>query len=388
MVDREMLRRYFNIVRIPIQLYDENGLVENFDANAFQPNPANYFVRDLLEMKYPVCYTETNDLLECGILRIEKTNQYLVIGPSTNLEFKRSQALNILTKMGQPPTRANELLRWFGSIPSYDIRRFRGNLRFLDIALNGQSREPVQVPYRENDAAIISIEFEMDYEQHTNRLLEDDVMACIEYGRPDELDRAFANLTSVNTVIERKDPAELRKYKNYIIMAIGIASRAALRGGLDYDSMNMITEKYLQKIETCESLAHLSHIFRQGYIEFAQRVAHINALSTESLVVKRIIKEVNSLLYEKATPTIISNRMGMNCSYLCRHFKQETGKTITEYINDVKVRECKRLLDSTDLPIAQISAMLGYSSQNYLHTVFRKVTDKTPNEFRKRKAKI
>jgi AraC-like DNA-binding protein len=388
MVDREMLRRYYDIVRIPLQLYDENGLVENFDVHGFQPNPANNIVQELLRYKYPVCYTMTDDLLECGILRVEHADQYLVIGPSTNLELKRSQAINILAEMKQPLTRVNEILRWFGSIPNYDILRFRGNLHFLDHALNGQSREPVQVPYRENDTAIISIEFEMDYEQHTNRLLEDDVMACIEYGRPDELDRAFANLTSVNTVIERKDPAELRKYKNYIIMAIGIASRAALRGGLDYDSMNMITEKYLQKIEACESLAHLSHIFRQGYIEFAQRVAHINALSTESLVVKRIIKEVNLLIYEKATPTIISNRMGMNCSYLCRHFKQETGKTITEYINDVKVRECKRLLDSTDLPIAQISAMLGYSSQSYLHTVFRKVTDKTPNEFRKRKAKI
>jgi AraC-like DNA-binding protein len=73
----------------------------------------------------------------------------------------------------------------------------------------------------------------------------------------------------------------------------------------------------------------------------------------------------------------------MSDSYLCRHFREETGKTITEYINEVKVDECKQLLITTGMPLSQISEQLGFSSQNYFHTVFKKQTGMTPYEFRR-----
>jgi len=387
-VDREMLRRYYEIVRIPIQLHDETGLAEDFDTHGFKPNPANHIVQGLLKMNYPISYTVSDELLECGVVRIKNSNRFLVVGPSTNLELTRSQAQNIIAGIGQPQSRVNELMRWLNSIPNYDISRFRGNLCFLDYALNGQNHDPVQVPYETQGKGISSIEMDMDYEQHANRLLEDDIISCIEYGRPEELDRAFTKLLSDNKNVPLIASTALRTYKSLIVMAIGIASRAAVRGGLDYDRMNMIVEHYLQKVEVCESQAQLSYLFRQVYIDFAQRVALVNTITSDSLVVKRISKEIHSRLYEKLTPTVIADRLNMNCSYLCRHFKQETGKTITEYINEVKVKECMRLLDSTELPIVQISALLGFSSQNYLHTVFRKITGMTPNDFRKRKSKV
>jgi AraC-like DNA-binding protein len=73
----------------------------------------------------------------------------------------------------------------------------------------------------------------------------------------------------------------------------------------------------------------------------------------------------------------------MNCSYLCNHFKKETGKTITEYINELKVRESKRLLKNSKLSLIEISTRLGFSSQSYFHIVFKKHTGITPQEFRK-----
>lgn len=41
----------------------------------------------------------------------------------------------------------------------------------------------------------------------------------------------------------------------------------------------------------------------------------------------------------------------MNCSYICRHFKQETPKNITEFINKLKIEESIRILETTKIPI-------------------------------------
>ena len=101
-----------------------------------------------------------------------------------------------------------------------------------------------------------------------------------------------------------------------------------------------------------------------------------------SPVINKIRKDIQAHLYEKITPTILSYHLKMNCSYLCRSVKQETGKTISEYINEVKIQECIGLLKTTETPLIQISEQLGFSSQKYFHTVFKKVTGMTPIECR------
>lgn len=71
----------------------------------------------------------------------------------------------------------------------------------------------------------------------------------------------------------------------------------------------------------------------------------------------------------------------MDLSYLCRHFKENTGKTITACIHEIKIKESKRLIRTTNLTLAQIAMQMGYSSQNYFHTVFKKFTGVTPKAY-------
>jgi AraC-like DNA-binding protein len=72
----------------------------------------------------------------------------------------------------------------------------------------------------------------------------------------------------------------------------------------------------------------------------------------------------------------------MSSSYLCRHFREKTGITITEFIQMQKIEECKRFLRNGELTIAQIAESLGFSSQNYLHAVFKKHVGMTLVEYR------
>ncbi len=121
---------------------------------------------------------------------------------------------------------------------------------------------------------------------------------------------------------------------------------------------------------------------QQMFLDYTKRVANCQSLSSNSLLVKQINENIQLNIYEKITPAMIADNLQMNCSYLCTHFKRETGKTITEFINELKINEGKRLLKTKQIPLINIAIQLGYSSQSYFQRVFKKFTGMTPVEYR------
>ncbi len=73
-----------------------------------------------------------------------------------------------------------------------------------------------------------------------------------------------------------------------------------------------------------------------------------------------------------------------NKAYLCRLFKKETGKTMTEYVNDIKLKRAKSLLEHTAMPISKIVLELNFSSESYFFKIFREKYQCSPLQYRKK----
>ncbi|NLM26295.1 MAG: AraC family transcriptional regulator [Firmicutes bacterium] len=69
--------------------------------------------------------------------------------------------------------------------------------------------------------------------------------------------------------------------------------------------------------------------------------------------------------------------------YLCRMFKEVTGLTLIEYLNNIRIKEAQQLLEKTDLSITEISGLVGYENQTYFGRMFKRITGTTPREYRK-----
>ncbi|GBG08501.1 hypothetical protein PAT3040_03087 [Paenibacillus agaridevorans] len=80
--------------------------------------------------------------------------------------------------------------------------------------------------------------------------------------------------------------------------------------------------------------------------------------------------------------TIIAETVSHNSSYLSRLFKQNNGVGIAEYITDCRIRLAKELLEDPGNRIQDIPAAIGFTSVQYFYRVFKKVTGKTPQEWR------
>ena len=72
---------------------------------------------------------------------------------------------------------------------------------------------------------------------------------------------------------------------------------------------------------------------------------------------------------------------------MCVLFKQETGMTMKNYINDVRIREAKRMLSDGYAKIYEISEACGYQTSQYFSRVFQKKFGVLPGEYRKNRRK-
>lgn len=69
-------------------------------------------------------------------------------------------------------------------------------------------------------------------------------------------------------------------------------------------------------------------------------------------------------------------------SYLSRVFHKETGFTIPEYINKIRMENAMELLRETPLPLREIATSVGIHDSFYFSKLFKKYTGRTPREFR------
>ncbi|PXX55248.1 AraC family transcriptional regulator [Hungatella effluvii] len=71
-----------------------------------------------------------------------------------------------------------------------------------------------------------------------------------------------------------------------------------------------------------------------------------------------------------------------NPDYLSSNYRKLTGKTLTQYINSVRIESAKNLLTTTDFNLKEIAFYCGFSDEKYFFKVFKQYEDMTPSEFK------
>ena len=80
----------------------------------------------------------------------------------------------------------------------------------------------------------------------------------------------------------------------------------------------------------------------------------------------------------------IAKRMYLTPNYLSQLFKNETGKTIHQYITEVRIDQAKQYLKDSTIKLNQISKSVGYGDAKYFAKVFEKAAGMKPKEFREK----
>lgn len=79
----------------------------------------------------------------------------------------------------------------------------------------------------------------------------------------------------------------------------------------------------------------------------------------------------------------LAQLVSLSPHYLCKCFKKVTGRTIFEYIEQMRIQHSCYLLRTSKASVVEIAMESGFNTVSYYNRVFKKYNGQTPNQYRK-----
>ncbi|MDF2646089.1 MAG: response regulator [Paenibacillus sp.] len=101
-------------------------------------------------------------------------------------------------------------------------------------------------------------------------------------------------------------------------------------------------------------------------------------------IIKRVCDYIHTHFKKDISLTEMAQYANMSISYFSALFKRCTGRTLVQYIQEVRIEKAKQLLLETQLKNYEIAERVGFATQPYFIRVFKSSVGVSPNTFRKR----
>jgi AraC-like DNA-binding protein len=133
--------------------------------------------------------------------------------------------------------------------------------------------------------------------------------------------------------------------------------------------------------ERCEALSTMLSLFAGQLGEYGEKL-FLQTVDTDPEAVRKGKQFILGHLTEPLGLDEVSQHAGVSPFHFCKVFKRTTGLTFTEFVNRARVEHAKRLLLKPQARITEVAYDVGFQSLSQFNRSFRRVTDKSPTEFR------
>ena len=106
----------------------------------------------------------------------------------------------------------------------------------------------------------------------------------------------------------------------------------------------------------------------------------VNALPKWRL--KRVQEYVGTHLENNIRLSDLAMVSGLSRMHFAAQFRAATGQRPHEYVLHQRIESAKRILSSSDMPLAEVALAVGFQAQAHFSTVFKRLTDETPARWR------
>lgn len=124
---------------------------------------------------------------------------------------------------------------------------------------------------------------------------------------------------------------------------------------------------FLSKTDECKPLA--GELYRENNHNF----------SSDRLT--RVMHFLNTNYLNKVELAQVAEIANLHPSAFCRYFKEKSGKSLSEFINDMRISYACRLIIEDKLSVSQICFECGFNNLSNFNRSFKKHTSFTPTEY-------
>lgn len=200
-------------------------------------------------------------------------------------------------------------------------------------------------------------------------------------------------------LIEKRDPESLKTYIQELFLTVETAQDYKPLRQLSLELYDILNKNYRQlpryvsgtgKVsdDAWKMLFDITHVrewFTDQYMKLMMLKEQVHNSGFSRTVIK--VMEYISVHYGEHDLTIrqIADDVRLSSGHLCSLFKKETGKTLNNYITEVRIKKARELLAETDLKVYEVSEKVGYQSSQYFSQIFYKTTGIYPTAYQKEK---
>ncbi|MBD5455405.1 MAG: helix-turn-helix domain-containing protein [Lachnospiraceae bacterium] len=105
-------------------------------------------------------------------------------------------------------------------------------------------------------------------------------------------------------------------------------------------------------------------------------------LSSIKREIAMVVKYIEENTDKDLSLIMLADVVYLNPSYLSHLFRQQMKMTISEYIKDVRIGQCKKMLADPKYHIHEVARAVGYDNASYFTRFFKKMTGMTPQAYR------
>lgn len=141
------------------------------------------------------------------------------------------------------------------------------------------------------------------------------------------------------------------------------------------------TERHLNQ---CQTMKEVKEYILGMCLAYQEEVKETSIYSS---VIRAVMKYVSAhCSHPDLDIREIADHVHLSTAHLGVLFKQETGTTMKQYVNDYRLELAKSLIAGEHFKMADISKMCGYASPGYFAKVFKSSTGLTPVEYRRKRS--
>ncbi|MBR4392495.1 MAG: helix-turn-helix transcriptional regulator [Oscillospiraceae bacterium] len=182
----------------------------------------------------------------------------------------------------------------------------------------------------------------------------------------------------------RLSSTDIGHWRTLAVVGITLVSRAAIEGGVPPETAYRLSGYYIGKCTNTEERAALRHYRNQAIEDLVNRVNEIRKKPQGYGYTAKCRDYIQKHFREKIYIEDIAEPMGISAGYLAKLFRKETGLSIQEYVNQVRVERAANLLIYSDKSLPAIADYVHFPTQSYFGKIFRELKGMTPNEYRRK----
>lgn len=352
--------------------------------------PLSRLFGDLLFSAQPCTIYKLTDSFLCSYLYLRLPDEqplFLLVGPYLETEPTHQQLLEQAERIGIPPQNIRRLETYYSGIPLLQedhaalvmlnvfCETVWGNDTFSVVEIDHRRSEPLSIPTRGGaESTLHNMQI-----LETRYAYENELIQAVTQGLTHKAELLFGGFPE--RAIEARLPDRVRNLKNYGVIMNTLLRKAAEAGGVHPIYLDETSNDFARRIEqapTAQSLRELMGTMARSYCRLVKR----HAIKHYSPLIQRVIVCIDTDLAGDLSLNTLATMQNINPSYLSALFRRETGQTLTEHVNEKRIRLAVQLLRSTRLQVQTIAQHCGIPDVNYFSKLFKKHTGKTPRAYR------